>query len=571
MAYSRFYLLNTCFILLIVLLLAACASNEEDKQEAGLVLASVGEFEIDRQHYLNELRRFNERYGQGVNLSPDVMRSVLDSRVNRYTVVEFAKDKGWHQTPEARHTRDMIERKSMMEEFERRFIHDHIEISRNDLRELYYRVNTSLRASHIYAHSRAEADSLHELLRQGRDFEALASEVFESPELSRSGGDLGFFTVDDMDISFEDRAYRMEIGEISEPVQTSRGYSIIKLTERVETPVLTETEFANKVEELGMIARSQQRELSTRHHLRSTVEAFDFNNEVLDALWDVVEDDPEGYFTTNPELNRLPLTLPAEVSGKTVGSHNGFAFTTDDFLREAYYSSFNQRQQVRDKSTFIAQTKAMAYRAWALESVRQHPEYNAEYVQRTTEETFYNFLNQRFNRYVEESVDIPQEVIRREYEAHSEHYAEPLQLDVSEIVVTSQRAADEAWAALQNGEEFIDVLRRYSADPEARQTDGRLGFIPVDDFGMMAPALGDAQPGEYAGPFQITGTRFNIFYIHGRIEPRPLSYEEAIPKIRRALHDEATEARKMEIIRQARDTFGATVYTERLLSLPKQL
>lgn len=571
MAYSRLHLISISFILLAGLMLASCGQEQEDAPDTELVLASVGEFEIDRQHYLNELRRFNEKYGQGANLSPDVMRSVLDSRVNRYTVVEFARDKGWHQTADARHTRDMIERKSMMEEFERRFIHDHIEISRGDLRELYYRLNTSLRASHIYASNEAEADSLYQLLQDGADFNTLASSVFESAELSENGGDLGFFTVDDMDISFEDRAYRMETGEISEPVQTSRGWSIIKLTERVETPVLTETEFANKIEELGMIARSQQRELSTRRHLRGTIEAFDFNDDALDALWDVVEDDPDAYFTTNPELSRLPLDLPSELAGETLGSYEGYVFTADDFLREGYYSSFNQRKKVRDKASFMAQTKAMAYRAWALDSIRKHPEYDAHYVQRTTEETFYNYLNQRFNDYVEEGVEIPDTVIRQEYEANAGYYQEPLQLDVSEIVVTSQRAADEAWEALQNGEDFIDVLRRYSADPEARQTDGRLGFIPINDFGMMAPALGDAQPGEYAGPFQITGVRFNIFYVHGRTEPRQLSYEEAVPKIRQALHNEASEARKMDIIRQARDTFGATVYTDRLLSLPKQL
>lgn len=571
MAYNRFYFITICFVLFTLFSFASCTNEPEQAEDSGMVLASVGDFEIDRQHYLNELRRFNERYGQGVNLSPDVMRSVLNSRVNRYTVVEFAKDKGWHQTPEAQHTRAMIERKSMMEEFERRFIHDHIAISENDLRDLYYRLNTSLRASHLHAHSRAGAEALLQRLEGGESFEALAAEVFQSPELAGSGGDLGFFTVDDMDISFEDRAYRMNVGDISEPVQTSTGYSIIKLTEKVETPVLTETGFANKKEELGMIARSQQRELSTRAHLRGTIEAFDFDEEALAMLWEVVEDDPEGYFTTNPELNRLPLDLSPELAGKTLGSYNGFIFTADDFLREGYYSSFNQRQQVRDKHTFIAQTKGMAYRAWALSAVREHPDYNAEYVRRTAEETFYNYLNERFNQFVEDGVEISDEAIRREYQAHPEYYVEPLQLDVSEIVVTSEQAADEAWAALQAGEDFIDVLRRYSADPEARQTDGRLGFIPIDDFGMMGPSLGNAQPGEYAGPFQITGARFNIFYVHGRIEPRQLSYEEAVPKVRRALHAEATDERKMSIIREARTTFGATVYTDRLLSIPKPL
>jgi parvulin-like peptidyl-prolyl isomerase len=142
---------------------------------------------------------------------------------------------------------------------------------------------------------------------------------------------------------------------------------------------------------------------------------------------------------------------------------------------------------------------------------------------------------------------------------------------VAEIVVTSKQAADQAWAELQTGRNFNDVLMQYTADPGARETGGRLGYIPINRFGVMAPSLQQAQPGDVEGPFQITGARFHIFKVLGRIEPRQLSFEEAVPMVENALRSESADRLKMEIIGEARDRFNATVYTDRLMAIPKQL
>ncbi len=559
----------TAAILLLIIGVSGCSSSDDGENEE--VLATVGQFEISKAHYLNELRRVNARAGYSMNLSPDVMKSVLNSRLNRYVVVEFAHDRGWHETPDAQYQKALIERKSIMEEFERRFITDHVEITDEILRELFFRVNTSVRASHLYARSRHEADSLFALLEQGRSFESLAADIFRNPDLAGSGGDLGFFTVDDMDISFEDAAYRMDVGDISGPVKTSRGYSIIKVTDQITTPVITETEFAQKREELGMIARSQQKELAVRAHLRDNMAAFDLDEDLARKLWEAIQNDPEGYLSYNPELDRLQLSLPADVRGRTLIEQNGFVFTVDDFLREAHFTSFSQRQQVSSFRDFESQMRSMAYRSHALDRVRSHPGYNAAYVQRTIEETFYNYLNDRFNEYIASEVTVPEEAIQAEFEANPDYYVEPLQLDMAEIVVTSQQAADHVWTLLQDGEDFNELLLRFTADPGARENYGRIGYTPIDQFGMMAPALKNVQPGDYAGPFQITGTRFHIFKCLGRVEPRQLTYEEAIPEVERVLRSEAEEELKMKKIGEARDRFNARVYDDRLLAIPNQL
>ena len=97
------------------------------------------------------------------------------------------------------------------------------------------------RASHIlFALSEgpaAEADALQtgiesalERIRSGEEFAKVAKELSQDPGSAESGGDLGYFDKGIMDQAFEDAAFALSVGEVSEPVKSSFGYHIIKLT-----------------------------------------------------------------------------------------------------------------------------------------------------------------------------------------------------------------------------------------------------------------------------------------------------------------------------------------------------
>jgi parvulin-like peptidyl-prolyl isomerase len=561
----------TVFLIVTVFLstgMWACSSEKEKQEE---ILASVGDFEITRTHYLNELRRFYDRTGQAVNLGSDVMENVLNSRVNRYTVVELAYSKGWHAEPEAQHLKSMIRRKVNMEEYERRFIHDEVEISEQDLRELFYRANTSVRASHIYARYRHEADSLYNLIEQGYDFTKLAKSVFRNEELAQSGGDLGFFTIDDMDVSFEQQAFRMEIGDISKPVRTSRGYSIIKVTDIVTTPVITETEFANKRHEIAAIARNQLFEIATREHMRQVIDGFNFNENLIRSLWEAVQNQPDAYFSFNDEANMLTLDIPQNELNEALGVKSDFTFTTEDFMRESHFSSLEERARASDLNSFREQVQGLAFRAYALSKVAAHPGYNESYVERTIEETFFNYLNERFDNYLDTLVEVPEELIEIEYHSNRDLYVKPIELNLAEIVTTNEDRANSAWEKLENGASFDSVLQQYTVDSSARLNNGELGMMPIDRFGMLSPSLNHIQPGEYAGPFQIMSNRFVIFKCLERVEPQPLSFEEAKPVIKRYLHDTVKSHVRASVLGEAREKFNATIFTERLHAIPIQL
>ncbi|NLJ57789.1 MAG: hypothetical protein GX339_02980 [Tissierellia bacterium] len=95
------------------------------------------------------------------------------------------------------------------------------------------RMNTQVRASHILVNTEEEALTVSERSNNGEDFADLARELSVDTGSSENGGDLDYFSYAQMVKPFSEAAFSMEIGEISEPVESEFGYHIIKVTDKI--------------------------------------------------------------------------------------------------------------------------------------------------------------------------------------------------------------------------------------------------------------------------------------------------------------------------------------------------
>jgi peptidyl-prolyl cis-trans isomerase C len=86
-------------------------------------------------------------------------------------------------------------------------------------------------ARHILVESEDEAKAVKEELSKGADFAELAKKKSKDPGAS-DGGDLGFFTKDQMVPEFSTVAFALEPGKVSDPVKSQFGWHIIKVEEK---------------------------------------------------------------------------------------------------------------------------------------------------------------------------------------------------------------------------------------------------------------------------------------------------------------------------------------------------
>jgi peptidyl-prolyl cis-trans isomerase C len=88
-----------------------------------------------------------------------------------------------------------------------------------------------VRARHILVETEDEAKAVVEELKKGADFAELAKKKSKDPGAS-DGGDLGFFTKDQMVPEFSAIAFTLEPGKISDPVKSQFGWHVIKVEEK---------------------------------------------------------------------------------------------------------------------------------------------------------------------------------------------------------------------------------------------------------------------------------------------------------------------------------------------------
>lgn len=126
-----------------------------------------------------------------------------------------------------------------------------IEVSDQEIEEYYNTHSDSppisipeqIRARHILVSNESDAKEIKSMLDKGYDFAELAKERSEGPSASR-GGDLGWFSKGMMVPEFEEAAFALKVGDVSDIVKTKYGYHIIQVTGRkyAETRSIKEAE-----------------------------------------------------------------------------------------------------------------------------------------------------------------------------------------------------------------------------------------------------------------------------------------------------------------------------------------
>lgn len=69
-------------------------------------------------------------------------------------------------------------------------------------------------------------------LKKGEDFAKLANELTEDPSGRKDGGDLGYFTKEQMVPEFSTVAFKLDKGSISDPIKTQFGWHVLKVEDK---------------------------------------------------------------------------------------------------------------------------------------------------------------------------------------------------------------------------------------------------------------------------------------------------------------------------------------------------
>lgn len=200
-------------------------SNEIIRQEAEGADISITQEELDA-----ELAEYEERYGGAEGLEAAIAESGLTMEGLENEMENFLK----------------VEK----------LIGPDIEIT-DEAIETYFTENqeslsqgSQVEASHILTETKEQAEEVAKKLTEGGDFAELATKYSVDTASAENGGELGSFGKGEMDPAFEEAAFAMKPGDISDPVETEFGFHIIKVTGKTEASEATLEDSKEQIKEI---------------------------------------------------------------------------------------------------------------------------------------------------------------------------------------------------------------------------------------------------------------------------------------------------------------------------------
>jgi len=174
------------------------------------------------------------------NVPPQAQKAFLTGvMIDMQLMAQAAKTEKLDQTPEYQAELAYLQARALRQAYfeadiAKQITPDTIKAAYDDYVKSF-KPQDEVHAEHILVKTQSEAQDIEKQLAGGAKFEDLAKSKSIDTGSAAQGGDLGFFARGQMVKPFEDAAFALNVGQVSQPVQSQFGWHIIKVIEKRKT------------------------------------------------------------------------------------------------------------------------------------------------------------------------------------------------------------------------------------------------------------------------------------------------------------------------------------------------
>ncbi len=216
------------------------------------VVARIGNRTITVADFNKILAYYDAEQRAMIEKNPQAKPTILWQTVQGMVIAGLAREKGFHKRPEIKGQLEMIINNFLAYQYLQKEVISKIKVTEKEAKAYYdknpdlFKSPEQVKARHILIQVPKEAseedkkklkekaDEVLKKVKAGEDFAKLAAENSDDPGTKSKGGDLGFFSKGSMVPAFEQAAFSLKPGEVSELVETEFGFHVIKVDEKKE-------------------------------------------------------------------------------------------------------------------------------------------------------------------------------------------------------------------------------------------------------------------------------------------------------------------------------------------------
>jgi parvulin-like peptidyl-prolyl isomerase len=502
------------FITKTLIILFFIPFNLISQSSDSVTIASVGQHKIYKDQFID--RYTNYLLATGIKDNIAVREAILNNMINEILLYYYDDNKDLFSNPEYQKELAWVEKQSVLAYLKDQEVYAKITVTEKEVREAFIRVNEKIAASHLFAPTLEEAENLYELLEIGVDWDNLAAQVFTDSTLRNNGGYLGYFTWGDMDPAFEDAAYSLKVGEISKPIKTSYGYSIIRLEDRISNPLLTEYEFQTKKNKLESVIRIKKKPEYEKKYLKSIFDEskYSLNQKSIDNII--------AYFKLS-DINKIE-DLYRPNPDQICVIYNGKKFSEKFIIDQIMQIPFYHRTKINSKETLNQVIRGVIMQTLLYsEAIGKGYDKNLLVVDTADKLKMQVFLKYKMQQIIS-GIKVSDSLLYQYYKNNTESFKSLNEVSIQEIIVDNKSFSDSLITLIKQGSDFGKLAKEYSLRDFSRQNNGIIDYAPLSKFGFLKSDFWQAEIGEIIGPIELQGA-YGIFKVLGKKKGEPKKFE----------------------------------------------
>ncbi len=466
------------------------------------VVASVGSHKVIVEEFVDRYEEF--LFQTGAQDKFPVRLSFLNNIVNELLLYyyddndEILKDRNYQKEL------SWNKKQAVLAYLKDREVYAKMTVSDEEARKTFLRMNQKISVRHLYAKTKKEADALYQLLKVGVSFDSLAKQTFTDTTLANSGGYLGYVSWGDLDPAFEEAAFALKIGQISEPVKTSAGYSIIRVDDIVTNPLLTENEYLIRKKQIVRAIKINDKKRAEENYINSVI---DFNKVNVDS--DCVAKLYDEFFS--PELNLK------EMQNETSSYKHCLNYENENYSYSELYERISalpnfQLKKITDEKKFITVLKGFLLQNKLLKIAAEKGYDTLKIVKKKFRKMKINlFMKYKGIEILRQSV-VPDSLTRLYYDEHKEFFTAHDSINVQEIIVRTKELADSLLKRAELGEDFGKLAVEYSIRKETAINNGAVGFVSSSKLVNFEKIFTESRKNDLIGPIKFADS-WGIFKV----------------------------------------------------------